>query len=192
MFILYHECTNGTMPSTLLVLRTIPPTLRTFPPNRPKWVHFCRALPHSAKESPFPGIRKAGRGRTLSGQMTPFLHFISLKGKSLSLSPYILTSYQSKHSKRTTQASYQNLGGYMASYGNSDTRDGCTRRCKSRCIASLFTPLFSPQLCIPSPRMQCRTSRFPSRDTDAAPPCSPVPRSASSPFRRQSPASFRP
>ena len=94
----------------------ISPTLRTIPPNRPKLVHFCRALPHSAKESPFPGIRKAGRGRTLSGQMTPFLHFISLKGKSLSLSPYILTSYQSKHAKRTTQASYQNLGGYMAEW----------------------------------------------------------------------------
>ena len=87
--------------------------------------------PHSAKKSPFPGIRKAGRGRTLSGQMTPFLHFISLGGKLFSLPPYILTFYQSKHSKRTTQASYQNLGGYMASYGNSDTRDVCTRKCKA-------------------------------------------------------------
>ena len=146
LFILYHECTNGTMPSTLLVLRTIPPTLRTFPPNRPKWVHFCRALPHSAKESPFPGIRKAGRGRTLSGQMTPFLHFISLKGKSLSLSPYILTSYQSKHAKRTTQASYQNLGGYMASYGYSDTRDGCTHRLSSRCNSPYYPTFLATTL----------------------------------------------
>ena len=113
MFILYHECTNSTMPSTLLVLRTIPPTLRTFHPNRPKWVHFCRVLPHSAKKSPFPGIKKAGRERTLSGQMTPFLHFPPSEGALLSIQPYILTSYQSKHAKRTTQASYQNLGGYM-------------------------------------------------------------------------------
>ena len=114
LFILYHECTNGTMPSTLLVLRTIPPTLRTFPPNRPKWVHFHQSLPHSVKKSPFPGIKKAGRERTLSGQMTPILHFSPSKGAFLSIQPYILTSYQSKHAKITTHASSQNLGGYMA------------------------------------------------------------------------------
>ena len=73
----------------------------------------AEASPHSVKKPPFPGIKKAERGRTPSGQMTSFLHFISLEGKSLSLSPYILTSYQSKHAKRTTQASYQNLGGYI-------------------------------------------------------------------------------
>ena len=100
--------------AALPVLRTIPPILRTFPPNRPKWVHFCRSLAHSAKKSPFPGIKKAGRGRTLSGQMTPFLHFFPSEGALLSIQPYILTSHQSKHAKRTTQASYQNLGGYMA------------------------------------------------------------------------------
>ena len=105
---------KSTMPSTLLVLRTIPPILRTIPPNRPKWVHFSRVLPHSAKKSPFSGIRKAGRGRTLSGQMTPLLHFFPSEGSLLSIQPYILTSYQSNHAKRTTQASYQNLGGYMA------------------------------------------------------------------------------
>ena len=114
LFILYHECTNGTMPSTLPVLWTISPILGTFPPNRPKWVHFCRALPHSAKKSPFLRIRKAGRERTLSGQMTPFLHFFPSEGALLSIQPYILTSHQSKHAKITTQASYQNLGGYMA------------------------------------------------------------------------------
>ena len=74
--------------------------------------------------------------------MTSFLHFISLKGKSLSLSPYILTSHQSKHAKITTQASYQNLGGYMASYADFDTRDGCTRRCSSECISRIL-PHFS-------------------------------------------------
>ena len=105
---------KSTMPSTLLVLRTIPPTLRTFPPNRPKWVHFCRALPHSAKKTPFPDIRKAGRERTLSGQTTSFLHFFPSEGALLSIQPYILTSHSSKHAKITTQASYQNLGGYMA------------------------------------------------------------------------------
>ena len=169
-----------------------PPTLRTIPPNRPKWVHFCRSLPYSSKKSPFSVIKKAERERTLSGQMTSILHFFPSEGALLSIQPHILTSYQSKHAKRTTQASYQNLGGYMASYGYSDTRDVCTRRCKSRCIASLFTPLFSPQLCIPSPRMRCRTSRFPSRDTGAAPPYSPFPRSASSRFHRQRPASLHP
>ena len=113
LFILYHECTNGTMPSTLLVLRTIPPTLRTFHPNRPKWVHFCRTLPHSAKKSPFLRIKKAGRERTLSGEMTQSLHFFPSEGVFFSIQPYILTFYQSKHAKITTQASYQNLGGYM-------------------------------------------------------------------------------
>ena len=105
---------KSTMPSTLLILRTILPILRTISPNRPKWVHFCRALPHSAKKPPFPRIKKAGRGRTLSGQMTPLLHFFPSEGSLLSIQPYILTSHQSKHAKRTTQASYQNLGGYMA------------------------------------------------------------------------------
>ena len=55
---------------------------------------------------------------------------------------YILTSYHSKHAKRTTQASYQNLGGYMASYVDFDTRDGCTRRYSSGCISHLL-PHFS-------------------------------------------------
>ena len=45
----------------------------------------------------------------------------------MSIQPHILTFYQSKHAKITTQASYQNLGGYMAKYGDFDTRDGCTR-----------------------------------------------------------------
>ena len=83
--------------------------------------------PHSAKKSPFPGIRKAGRGRTLSGQMAPILHFFPSNGAFLSIQPYILTSYHSKHAKRTTQASYQNLGGYMAKDAYFDTGDGCTR-----------------------------------------------------------------
>ena len=135
MFILYHECTNSTMPSTLLVLRTIPPTLRTIPPNRPKWVHFCRVLPHSAKKSPFPGIKKAGRERTLSGQMTPILHFIPSEGALLSIQPYIMTLCQLKHTKITTHASYQNLGGYMAKHADSDTKDGCTSRCSSGCLS---------------------------------------------------------
>ena len=113
--------------------------LRTFPPNRPKWVHFCRALPHSAKKSPFPGIKKAGRGRTLSGQMTLFFHFFPSEGVFLSIQPYILTFYQPKHAKITTQASYQNLGGYMASYADFDTRDGCTRRYSSGCISPLLS-----------------------------------------------------
>ena len=112
---------KSTMPSTLLILRTIPP-------NRPKWVHFCRALPHSAKKTPFPDIRKAGRERTLSGQMAPLLHFFPSNGAFLSIQPYILTFYQPKHAKITTQASYQNLGGYMASCAYFDTRDGCTPR----------------------------------------------------------------
>ena len=85
-----------------------------FPANRPKWVHFYHVLPHSAKKSPFPGIRKAGRGRTLSGQMTLFFHFFPSEGVFLSIQPYILTFYQPKYAKTTTQASYQNLGGYMA------------------------------------------------------------------------------
>ena len=120
------------MPSTLLVLWTIPPTLRTFPPNRPKWVHFCRALPHSAKKSPFPGIKKAGRGRTLSGQMTLFFHFFPSEGVFLSIQPYILTFYQPKHAKITTQASYQNLSGYMANLANYDTEDDAHCRAQSR------------------------------------------------------------
>ena len=45
----------------------------------------------------------------------------------MSIQPYILTFYQPKHAKITTQASYQNLGGYMAKYADSDTMDGCTR-----------------------------------------------------------------
>ena len=45
----------------------------------------------------------------------------------MSIQPYILTSYQSKHAKITTQASYQNLGGYMAKDAYFDTGDGCTR-----------------------------------------------------------------
>ena len=137
LFILYHECTNGTMPSTLLVLRTIPPILRTFPPNRPKWVHFCRTLPHSAKKSPFPGIKKAGRERTLSGQMKPLLHFFPSEGSLLSIQPYILTSHQSKHAKITTQASYQNLGGYMASYAYFDTKCKIKRQPEIGCIFHL-------------------------------------------------------
>ena len=44
----------------------------------------------------------------------------------MSIQPYILTSYQSKYAKITTQALYQNSGGYMAKYGDFDTRDGCT------------------------------------------------------------------
>ena len=59
--------------------------------------------------------------------MTQILHFIPSEGALLSIQPYILTYYQSKHAKTTTQASYQNLGGYMAKYGDFDTRDGCTR-----------------------------------------------------------------
>ena len=120
------------MPSSLLVLRTIPPTLRTFPPNRPKWVHFCRALTHYAKKSPFPGIKKAGRERTLSGQMKPFLHFPPSEGALLSIRLQILTFYQSKHAKRTTQALYQNLGGYMANLANYDTEDDAHCRAQSR------------------------------------------------------------
>ena len=52
--------------------------------------------------------------------------FFPSEGAPLSIQPYILTFYQSKHAKITTQASYQNLGGYMASYADYDTRDGCT------------------------------------------------------------------
>ena len=124
---------KSTMPSTLLILRT-------FPPNRPKWVHFCRTLPHSAKNSPFPGIKIAGRERTLSGKMTPFLHFFPSEGAILSIQSYILTFYQSKHAKITTQASYQNSGGYMAKYADSDTRDGCTRGYKNGCTLHLELP----------------------------------------------------
>ena len=40
----------------------------------------------------------------------------------MSIQPYILTYYQSRHAKRTTQALYQNLGGYMASYAYFDTK----------------------------------------------------------------------
>ena len=129
-----------------IILRTIPPIHRTFPPNRPKWVHFHRALPCSAKKTPFPGIRKAGRGQTPSGQMTPSLHFLSSKEKLLSLLPYNLTFRQSKHAKITTQASYQNLGGYMASYGDSDTRDGCTHRLSSRCISPYYPTFLATTL----------------------------------------------
>ena len=114
MFILYHECADGTMPSISTRTPDDPPILRTIPPNRPKWVHFCRILPHSAKKTPFPRIKKAGRERTLSGQMTPFLHFFPSEGALLSIKTHILTSYLSKHAKITTQASYQNLSGYMA------------------------------------------------------------------------------
>ena len=120
--------------------------LRTFPPNRPKWVHFCHTLPHSAKKSPFPGIKKAGRERTLSGQMTPFLYFLSSKRRLLSSLPYNLTFHQSKHAKITTQASYLNLGGYMASYGDSDTRDGCTHRLSSRCISPYYPTFLATTL----------------------------------------------
>ena len=93
-----------------------------FPPNRPKWVHFCRSLPHSAKKSPFPGIKKAGQGRTPSGQMTQFLHFIPSEGALSSIWPHILTLHLSKHAK-ATQASHQNLGGYMCPNRYDDT--GC-------------------------------------------------------------------
>ena len=53
--------------------------------------------------------------------------FFPSEGAFLSIQPYNLTLYQPKHAKRITQASYQNLGGYMASYADFDTRDGCTR-----------------------------------------------------------------
>lgn len=101
------------------------PVLRTIPPNRPKWVHFRRTLPYSAKKSPFPRIKKAGRERTLSGQMTPFLYFLSSKRRLLSLLPYNLTFHQSKHAKITTQALYQNLGGYMCLHLYNDTSYDC-------------------------------------------------------------------
>ena len=110
--------------AVLPVLWTIPPILRTFPPNRPKWVHFRRALPYSAKKSPFPGIKKAGRERTLSGQMTPILHFFSSEGRLLLIPLHILTFHSFKHAKRTTQASYQNLGGYMWNDSKTNTIPG--------------------------------------------------------------------
>ena len=120
------------------------PALWTFSPNRPKWVHFCRALPHSAKKTPFPGIRKAGREQTLSGQMTLFLHFLSSKERLLLLPPHILTLYSSKHAKITTQASYQNLGGYMCLHQYIDTsydyRLGRFRVCKERAATHLSAP----------------------------------------------------
>ena len=127
LFILYHECADGTMPSTLPVLRTIPPTLRTIPPNRPKWVHFCRVLPHSAKKSPFPGIKKAGRERTLSGQMTPILHFIPSEGALLSMQPYILTPYQSKHAKNDHPSFVSKLGWLYGTSNGNRTHDFALR-----------------------------------------------------------------
>ena len=50
-----------------------------------------------------------------------FLHFFSSEGRLLSLLSYILTRHQSKHAKITTQASYQNLGGYMWNDSKNDT-----------------------------------------------------------------------
>ena len=122
---LYHECADDTMPSSSARTPVDSPILRTFSQNRPKWVHFCRSLAHSAKKSPFPGIKKAGRERTLSGKMTPILRFLSSKGRLLSLPPHILTLHSSKNSKTTTQASYQNLGGYMCLHRYFDTRYDC-------------------------------------------------------------------
>ena len=123
LFALYHECADGTMPSILLVLRTIPPTLRTLPPNRPKWVHFCRSLPPIPRKNlRFRASKKAGQGRTPSGQMTQFLHFIPSEGALSSIWPHILTLHLSKHAK-ATQASHQNLGGYMCPNRYDDT--GC-------------------------------------------------------------------
>ena len=60
--------------------------------------------------------------------------FFPSEGVLLSIQPYILTFYQSKHAKITTQASYQNLGGYMANPVDYDTRDSCTRGCRNGCI----------------------------------------------------------
>lgn len=91
------------------------------PKNRPKWVHFCRCLPHFAKKTLFPGIKKAGWEPTLSDQMMPTLHFLSSEGRLLPLIPHILTPNSSKHAKITTQASYQNLGGYMCLHQYNDT-----------------------------------------------------------------------
>ena len=45
----------------------------------------------------------------------------------MSIQPHILTPCQSKRAKIATQASYQNLGGYMAKDAYFDTGDGCTR-----------------------------------------------------------------
>ena len=94
-------------------------------PKSSKVGAFLPRLPHSAKKTPFPVIRKAGQGRTLSGQTTSFLHFFPSEGALLSIQPYILTSHQSKHAKRTTQASYQNLGGYMCLHLYNDTSYDC-------------------------------------------------------------------
>ena len=94
-------------------------------PKSSKVGAFLPRPPPFGEKSPFPGIKKAGRGRTLSGQMTPSLHFSPSEGALLPIQPHILTFYQSKHAKRTTQASYQNLGGYMCLHQYFDTDYDC-------------------------------------------------------------------
>ena len=135
----------------------LPPILVMFPPIVQSGCIFAVHSPHSAKESPFPVIRKAGQGRTLSGQTTSFLHFFPSEGALLSIQPYIMTLCQLKHTKITTHASYQNLGGYMAKHADSDTRDGCTRRCSGGYISRLL-PHFSrhdPAFLLPERNAVC-------------------------------------
>ena len=105
------------------------------PDVSPKSSKVGAFLPHPppfGEKSPFPGIKKAGRGQTLSGEMNPSRHFSPSEGAFLSIQPHILTFYQSKHAKITTQASYQNLGGYMANLANYDTEDDAHCRAQSR------------------------------------------------------------
>ena len=60
----------------------------------------------------------------------------------MSIQPYILTFYQSKHAKRTTQASYQNLGGYMVDPRGVEplSEDQTTRASPSAVCVLTFPP----------------------------------------------------
>ena len=107
---------------------------------------FTAPSPIPRKNLRFRASKKAGRERTHSGQMTPFLHFIPSEGALLSIQPHLLTFHSPKHAKRTIKASYQNLGGYMAKYGDSDTRDGCTHRLSSRCNSPYYPTFLATTL----------------------------------------------
>ena len=53
--------------SSFQLLRTVPPYSGRFPKSSKVGAFLPRPPPFRVKKSPFPGIKKAGRERTLSG-----------------------------------------------------------------------------------------------------------------------------
>ena len=101
-----------------------PHTPDDFPKSSKVGAFLPRPPPFCEKTS-VSGHQKSRKGTNPIRPNDAIPSFSPSEGAFFSIQPHILTPYSSIHAKRTTQASYQNLGGYMCLHLYNDTSYDC-------------------------------------------------------------------